>query len=128
MSYKIAVASSDGKVVNQHFGRATQFLIFEIENGAFNFLELLDANPFCNQGEHDDNRLSSAVDALIECRAVLVSQIGNGAAETLRGRGIDVFDIHTFIEDALKKLINYYDKNETKKKIFLKYAHDNIDK
>ena len=115
MSYKIAVASSDGKVVNQHFGRATQFLIFEIHAGDFKFLELLYANPFCNHGEHDDSKLSNAVDALTGCRAVLISQIGNGAAQALRSRGIDVFDIHTFIYDALRKLINYYEKNETKR-------------
>jgi predicted Fe-Mo cluster-binding NifX family protein len=115
MSYKIAVASSDGKVVNQHFGRATKFLIFEIEAGEFKFLELLDAKPFCNHGEHDDNKLSNAVDALKGCRAVLVSQIGNGAAQALSSKGIAVFDIHTFIDDALRKLINYYDKNETKR-------------
>ena len=120
MSYKIAVASSDGKVVNQHFGRATQFLIFEIESGNFKFLELIDSNPFCNHGEHDDNKLSNAVDALKNCRAVLVSQIGNGAAQAIRSKGIDVFDIHTFIDDALRKLINYYDKNETKRAIHSK--------
>ena len=31
MSFKIAVSSSDGKVVNRHFGRTEKFLIFEID-------------------------------------------------------------------------------------------------
>ena len=30
MSYKLAIATSDGKFVNQHFGRANQFLIVEL--------------------------------------------------------------------------------------------------
>lgn len=110
MSYKIAVASTDGKVVNQHFGRAAQFLIFEIEDGQYKFLELTKTNPFCNNGEHDDNRLLTAVEGLAGCRAVLVSQIGGGAAAALRGRGIEPFDIRELIEDALKKLIKYYSK------------------
>lgn len=110
MSYKIAVASSDGKVINQHFGRATQFLIFEVKNGQYTFLELIETNPFCNHGEHDDNRLLASVDALIGCRAVLVSQIGNGAAQILASKGIQSFDIKDFIEEALIKLIKYYSK------------------
>ena len=108
MSYKIAVASSDGKVVNQHFGKATQFLVFEVEEDNFKFLKLLESSPFCNYGEHDENKLLSAVDALEGSRAVLVSQIGNGAAQALKTKGIEVFDVHDFIEDALKKLIKYY--------------------
>ena len=40
MSFKVAVASSDGKYVNQHFGMAQQFLIFEIDDeGNYKFLE-----------------------------------------------------------------------------------------
>lgn len=40
MSFKVAVASSDGKYINQHFGWAQQFLIFEIDdNGEYKFLE-----------------------------------------------------------------------------------------
>jgi len=108
MSYKIAVASSDGKVVNQHFGKATQFLIFEVEKDNFKFLELLEASAFCNYGEHDDNKLLSAVEVLEGIRAVLVSQIGKGAAQALKIKGIESFDVRDFIEDALKKLIKYY--------------------
>lgn len=114
MSYKIAVASSDGKVVNQHFGKATQFLIFEMEENTFKFLELLKTTPFCNNAEHDDNKLFSSVTALEGCRAVVVSQIGSGAADALRNKGIEPLEIHNFIEDALKELLNHYeniDKN-----------------
>lgn len=108
MSYKIAVASSDGKVVNQHFGKATQFLIFQMEENNFRFLELLKTTPFCNNAEHDDNELLSTVEALEGCRAVVISQIGSGAAEALKKKGIEPLDVHNFIEDALKKLLKYY--------------------
>ncbi len=47
MKWKAAVASSDGKVINQHFGRAKEFLIFEITNQEFQFLELRQNNPAC---------------------------------------------------------------------------------
>ncbi|MCB2295693.1 hydrogenase [Clostridium algoriphilum] len=108
MSYEIAVASSDGKVVNQHFGKATNFLIFKVEGSNFKYLKLLETQSFCNYGEHDETELLSAVEALEGSRAVLVSQIGNGAANALKSKGIDAFDVRDFIEDALKKLIKYY--------------------
>jgi len=111
MAYRIAVASSDGKVVNQHFGKATKFLIFEVNDlNKSEFLEIRDASPFCNNGEHDDNRLLSAAEALEDCRAVLVAQIGNGAVGALARKGIDAFDIHGLIDSALEKLVKYYSK------------------
>ena len=39
MAYKIAFASSDGKVVNQHFGRTKQFLIVEIDGKDYKYIE-----------------------------------------------------------------------------------------
>ena len=46
MAYKVAVTSSDGKFINQHFGRAQQFLIFEIDDeGDYKFLELRKNDP-----------------------------------------------------------------------------------
>jgi len=48
------------------------------------------------------------MEALEGSRAVLVSQIGNAAAAALKTKGIDAFDVHNFIEDALKKLVKYY--------------------
>lgn len=39
MSYKIAVASSDGKQVDESFGAAKRFIIYEVADGKYNFLE-----------------------------------------------------------------------------------------
>lgn len=112
MSYKIAAASSDGKVINQHFGKASQFLIFEVENEEFEFIEVIKTIPFCGGGTHNDSDLKSAVEGLKECRAVLISQIGNGAGAELKRRGIDSFEVHDYIEEALVKLIKYYSKQD----------------
>lgn len=29
---RVAIVSSDGKVINQHFGKASRFLIFEVDD------------------------------------------------------------------------------------------------
>lgn len=110
MSYKIAVASGDGKVINQHFGRATRFLIFEVTGGEYRLEKLLDTKPFCESGEHDEGKLTSSAEALSGCRAVLVSQIGKGAEQMLNKNGIEAYAIGDLIENALVKLISYYSK------------------
>lgn len=48
--YKVAVASSDGKIVDTHFGHAQSFLIFEVDEqtGAFEDVEERDVRAACN--------------------------------------------------------------------------------
>lgn len=113
MSYKVAVASSDGKFVNRHFGHSKQFLIFNIDGKKFKFLELRENLPPCAGQEHHDDRLAKTVDMVSDCRAVLASQIGPGAAEFLLSRGIQPYVLPDFIEDALIRLIALKKFNNT---------------
>ena len=108
MAYKIAVASSDGKVINEHFGKATKFLIFNIDEDRYEFSEVLEASPFCSNGDHNEEKLLLATEKLAGCRAVLITQIGYVAVKALESRGIEVFEIKTLIGDALNKIILYY--------------------
>ncbi len=56
--YRIGIASSDGIVVNQHFGRARQFQIVDVEdNGNIHFVEIRKVCPVCDGGTHDDRQL-----------------------------------------------------------------------
>lgn len=104
MSYKIAIASSDGKFVNQHFGRAKQFLIVEIEDdGSYQYLETRKNNPACHVEGHDYS-IEDSLDLISDCDGVLVSQVGPGAADKLIERGIQPIIIPMLIEDALKKI------------------------
>lgn len=106
MAYKVAVASSDGKVINQHFGRCRQFLIFEIhDNGTWSFAGLRENTPPCRQGDHNEYDMKKTVDLVSDCRNVLVSRIGAGAEQALADRGITAYAVPDYIENALDKLI-----------------------
>lgn len=105
MAYKIAVASSDGKVVNRHFGRAEQFLIFEAEGGRYEFLERRENIPSCVEWEHSDETLLYTVKLISDCKIVLASRIGPGAVELLSCYGIKALAIGDFIEAALEKVV-----------------------
>jgi predicted Fe-Mo cluster-binding NifX family protein len=105
MSYKVAVASSDGKVINQHFGRSRQFLVFNItDDRKIEFLELREGEPPCGFGEHNDDLLAKAVAMISDCRFLLASQIGPGAEGVLRSKGIRTLLASDYINKVLEKL------------------------
>ena len=121
MKTRVAVASSDGKYVNQHFGRATQFLIFEMghdqdredndnpmdpgDHCEYRFIELRRNEPSCPGEDLEENKHLHVVRLLQDCQAVLVSRIGTGAMEILQENGIEPYVIPDYIEDALKRFV-----------------------
>lgn len=115
MSYKVAVASSDGKFVNQHFGMAQQFLIFEIDDdGEYKFLELRENAPACDVEGHTEDAMTRSVKLISDCKVVLASQIGPAAVDILIKNGIEPYMAPTFIDGALKELASI--KKDAKEK------------
>lgn len=109
MSYKIAIASTDGKVVNQHFGKADQFYIVAVEeNESYSLQEIRESKAVCQGGDHNENALADTVELLSDCRYVLVSRIGPGAEYALNQRNVTAFAVSNYIDEAVKKLIHYH--------------------
>lgn len=108
MEYRIAVASTDGKVVNQHFGRAEQFHILLADGETIGrYGESRRTAPLCGGGDHDLVELKKAAELLADCDYLLVSRIGPGARQALMERGIEVFELPGLIEDSLRRLFSY---------------------
>ncbi|MFZ3101935.1 MAG: NifB/NifX family molybdenum-iron cluster-binding protein [Desulfitobacteriaceae bacterium] len=105
MTIKVAVVSSDGKYINEHFGRTKQFLVFEIKDDNYEFYELRKNAPPCYGQGHNEDLMLTTIEMLSDCQAILVSQIGQGAIERLALHGIKAYVIPDFIDDALKRLI-----------------------
>lgn len=102
MPIRVAAASSDGKYVNQHFGKADKFLIFDIKNNEeHEFIELRETTPRCGG---DPNLKKETIELISDCDILLVSQIGPGAQKKLINRGVRPLIMPVFIEDALEKL------------------------
>jgi predicted Fe-Mo cluster-binding NifX family protein len=106
MTYKVAFVSSDGKVVNQHFGKAQNFLIVEINDTDYKFLEKRENTPTCQGFEHSEEAMDKSIALIQDCEAVFVSKVGNGARNKLEAKGVTPFEAPYFIEDIIKKLIN----------------------
>jgi predicted Fe-Mo cluster-binding NifX family protein len=104
--YKIAVASSDGKFVNQHFGHSKQFIIFEVdESGKWSFNEVRITKPVCSNGEHKASSMHEVAVLLSDCKAVVVSQIGVIAEQALKAEGITAYSISEFIDTAIAEVM-----------------------
>ncbi|HWR30308.1 MAG TPA: NifB/NifX family molybdenum-iron cluster-binding protein [Negativicutes bacterium] len=107
MAFKVAVASSDGKFINQHFGRAEDFYIFvlnETGRGSFRFLEQRSSTSPCSYQQHDDALLEATAVLLADCKVVLVNRIGTGARMVLASKNIIALEASEFIGDALIKV------------------------
>ncbi len=105
MLFRVAVASNDGKIINQHFGHAKQFLIFDIDDkGNFEFIELRENVPSCSGGKHSSGSMESTIELIKDVDIVLVSQIGPGASQSLISNGIQPYMMPTYIDEALEKL------------------------
>ena len=104
MAFRVAVASTDGKYVNEHFGRAKQFMVFELDDNGYQFLELRENQPSCHVENADESGHLQTVKLLKDCKAVLVARIGPGAEQYLVENGIKPLVIPDFIDEALKQV------------------------
>ena len=109
-SLKLAIASSDGKMINQHFGKARKFIVIESDGEKIKVLEVRENKPACGSleyGGHEDNVLDKSISLIGDCDAVLCSRIGGGATEGLLGRGIEPVEAPGFIEENVLAYTRY---------------------
>lgn len=105
---RVAVASTDGKVINQHFGHADQFLIFDLSGSGFQFFEIRKCVPICGssgQPGHSNDAMEERMRQIEDCEAVFCSRIGYGMQKELTARGIRPVEAADFIEAALRRLL-----------------------
>lgn len=75
----MAVATSGGGVVNQHFGHATEFLIYEASPTDVRFVSHRKVDLYCGGGDtcgDAETTLEKIIKTLKGCEAVLCSKIG----------------------------------------------------
>ncbi len=94
---KIAFTSSDGKLVDQHFGRAPHFDVWEVGPAEARFLERVAAPVLV--GDEED-RTTARAEALTGCAVVYTVQIGGPAAAKLVARRIHPMKTQTEVPVA----------------------------
>jgi len=93
---KIAFATTDGRTVDEHFGRAGMFAIYEITEHGHRFVE---SRKFAegidtavagtkDKGPIHDDAVQSKVDRLADCKLVYLTEIGGPSAARLVKKGM----------------------------------------
>jgi len=118
ISVLVAVASKGNMLVNEHFGTAHEFLIYEVSSKGCKFIHHRKVTPYCHGSIsclEGGEVLEDTISKLSDCKAILAAKIGFEPRDVLEQRGIQCVDEFAClpIEEALVK---YYEKYVLKKK------------
>jgi nitrogen fixation protein NifX len=89
---KIAVVTTDGINVDDHFGKAERFLIYESKEGHMEKIgerETVTLSAGNTGHPFDAERFSRIVSSIADCKRVYVTKIGDVPAEKLKSHGIE---------------------------------------
>ncbi|MCW2245979.1 nitrogen fixation protein NifB [Azospirillum fermentarium] len=92
----IAVATKGGERINEHFGHAREFQIYEVGLKGATFVGHRRVETYCEGGSGDEDALSTVLAAIADCTAVLVAKIGGCPSKSLTDAGIEPVDRFAF--------------------------------
>jgi hypothetical protein len=123
VAYRIAITSSDGRIIDDHFGNATKYFIVEIdESGEWNFIDTrkIDKNKLdalsSEHGRkivscgHDQIFLSYVFELIRDCQFLLTKKIGAIPSSFLSKNQINALEAPGDIDLAVRKLHQYRKK------------------
>ncbi len=98
----IAVATKGSGRINEHFGHASEFQIYELSTEGAKFVGHRRVDLYCQGGYGDEDSLETVIRAINDCAAVFVAKIGGCPKDSLIEAGIDPVDKYAleFIEQS----------------------------
>jgi nitrogen fixation protein NifB len=109
---KVAVTSKYNKLVDLHFGQATEFLIYELRGTEFKQIATRQVEKYCagqTDCDTEQARRAAIIAVIADCAAVLTMRIGYQAQNQLKKRGICsveyCYTVEQGLQFALKQLI-----------------------
>ncbi|MBI4848601.1 MAG: nitrogen fixation protein NifX [Nitrospirae bacterium] len=118
---KVAFATTDGTNVDEHFGRAGKFVIYELMKDGYKFLETrkfadgrdAEIEGTKDMGQVHDDRVQAKVDKLADCKIIYLTEIGGPSAARLVKKGIMPIKIKetASIEESMNVLLETIKKS-----------------
>ena len=106
--YRVAIASTDGESVNQHYGKAEKFYIYSIDDEVgYDLVEERKVTPVCQDGFHNKAEMDKHVRQFSDCKYIIASRIGDGALQSLTAACITGMELPGSIDDAILKVWKY---------------------
>ena len=99
----VAVATSGGGRINQHFGHATEFQIYQVKRSGITLSGHRKVENYCKGGWGEEDALEGILAALEGVGTVLCAKIGRCPKKSLAEAGITVIDdyAHDWIEAGI---------------------------
>lgn len=102
---RFAISSKSGMLIDEHFGHAKSFDIYEYKDGEATFKETRKVEKYCKGAdacEEEQDKIENILNTIKDCQCVLTMRIGNVPEMKLAERGIKVFKTYDKIENALQ--------------------------
>ncbi|BAY11080.1 nitrogenase cofactor biosynthesis protein NifB [Calothrix sp. NIES-2098] len=106
----VAVATKGGGLVNQHFGHAKEFMVYEVDGSSAKFVGHRKIDHYCQSGYGEEATLDNIIQAISDCKAVLVSKIGHCPQEELQKAGLQTVEAYDVIEKVALEFYEQYIK------------------
>ncbi len=104
----VAVATKGGGLVNQHFGHAKEFQIYEVDANEAKFVGHRKIDHYCQSGYGEEATLEHTIKAIADCKAILVSKVGECPKADLETAGLIVVEAYDVIEKVARA---FYDRH-----------------
>jgi nitrogen fixation protein NifB len=95
-------------LVNQHFGHAKEFQIYEVDGHQVSFVGHRRIDQYCQGGFGEEATFEHIMAAIADCKAVLVSKIGNCPQEKLQAAGIQTVEAYDVISKVALEFYEQY--------------------
>lgn len=98
----IAVATKGAGLINEHFGHAKEFQVYEVSRSGAKFVGHRRVDHYCQGGHGAQDDLAAIIRSINDCHAVFVARIGGRPTSELNKAGIEPVDqyAHEFIENS----------------------------
>jgi len=107
--YKVAVASSDGRAVDQGFGQTDSFYSYQVEEGSLIQQGKIEVEARLDEpvvGPGHRRKLEDLANALKGYDAVVATEFGERAVQSLKEKGIAAFQMTGEVEKAVLQAVD----------------------
>lgn len=101
---RFAIATKSGMLVDQHFGQASEFYIYETDGMGAKFIERRAVDKYCTGNESCDDKESKValiLSAVSDCDGVIALRIGDAPSKKLKMQGKKIITTYDRIENAV---------------------------
>lgn len=110
ISLQIAVATKGQGKINEHFGHASEFQIYEVNAQGVKFIGHRRVDHYCQGGYGEEDVLETVLRAINDCHAVFVAKIGGCPRDEMKKAGVEPVEkyAHQFIESSAVEYFTDY--------------------